>query len=290
MRPLRPSVLPDDRKLVLYPLVVGLSVAATGVILGNPVVIVLLLTILAVFPGLPLLFHAVYHFFVEYQVLVDRLVVIDRVSDPSVRSRGPQEIEFGSIAYCFYVDREARPLRNLLGKLKPYNVPVTETDYRKENLMAKHRVPAGVLEKFERSTHQMLNNTTATGVILEVEDVCERSGVPPEATKEICKALERDGQIGMETIQEELGRYPVDPSDPERLRDECDSLDVTDMSPFLVTQINLKSSREARGGCSRDEGPRETCVVEQGWNEEGVPDAFPGPQSTGWPETDHGDS
>lgn len=45
MRTLRPSVLPDNRKLVLYPLVIGLSVAATGVILGNPVVIVLPLTI-----------------------------------------------------------------------------------------------------------------------------------------------------------------------------------------------------------------------------------------------------
>ena len=244
MRTLRPSVLPDNRKLILYPLVVGLSVAATGVILGNPVVIVLPVTILAVFPGLPLLFHAVYHFFVEYQILADRLVVIDRVSDPSVRSRGRQEIEFGSIAYCFYVDREARLLMNLLTRLKPYNVPVAETDYRKENLMAKYRVPAAVLEDFERSTHKVLNNTAATGVILEVQDVCERSGVPPKATKEICKALERDGQISLETLQEKLGRYPVDPSDLERLRDEFASLDVTEVSPFLVTKINLKKLKK----------------------------------------------
>ncbi|MFQ5959915.1 MAG: hypothetical protein ACE5MG_00860, partial [Candidatus Methylomirabilales bacterium] len=214
--------------------------AATGVIIGNPVVIVLPLTILAVFPGLPVLFHSVYHFFVEYQILADRLVVIDRVSDPSVRSRGRQEIEFGSIAHCFYVDHEARLLTNLLTKLKPYNVPATETDYRKENLLPKYRVPEDVLEDFDRSTHKMLNNTTPTGVILEVKHVCERSGVPPGATREICKALERDVHISFETIQEKLSRYPVDPSDLERLRDEFASLDATEMSPFLVTRINLK--------------------------------------------------
>ena len=41
MRILRPAILPDNKNLVVLPLLVGLGVAGTGVLLGNPVVIAL---------------------------------------------------------------------------------------------------------------------------------------------------------------------------------------------------------------------------------------------------------
>ena len=41
MRILRPAILPDNKDLVVFPLLVGLGVAGTGVLLGNPVVIAL---------------------------------------------------------------------------------------------------------------------------------------------------------------------------------------------------------------------------------------------------------
>ncbi|MEE8229458.1 MAG: hypothetical protein V3R69_06255 [candidate division NC10 bacterium] len=129
VRTLRPAIPLDKKKLVVYPLVVGPGAAATGLGLANPVMIALPLIILAVFPGPPVLLHAVYHLFVKFQIFGDRLAVIDHVSDPFVSSRGRQEIQFGSIAYCFYVDKEAHLLTNLLEKLKPHNVPQTETDY-----------------------------------------------------------------------------------------------------------------------------------------------------------------
>jgi hypothetical protein len=244
VRRLRPPILPDNSKLVVYPLGAGLAVVGTGVVIGNPVVIALPLIILAVFPGLPVLFHSIYHFFVEYQVFPDRLAVRDRVSDPCVRSRGRQEIRFGDIAYCFYVDKEAHLLMNLLAKLKPYNVPPTETDFRRENLLATYRVPEQVIDAFERSSEQTLNDVTATGVILEVEDVCGRNGVPRRTTREICKALERDEHLSFDTLKERLHPYPVNPADLERIRDKFASLDTPEMNPFLVTKINLKKLKK----------------------------------------------
>ncbi len=240
MRTLRPAILPDNRKLVVYPLLIGLGVASGGVAVGSPVMIALPLIILAVFPGLSLLLHAVYHLFVEFQILPDRLVVIDRVSDPFVRSRGRQEIPFGSVEYVFYVDKEAHLLRNLLQKLKSYNVPVTETDYRRENLLTTHHVPEAVLDEFEQSSQKELNDGTATGAILAVKEVCERNNVPKRVRKEICRGLERDRGLDFDYVKEKLGPYAVCPDDLDRLRDEFSNLDVPALAPFLVTKINLK--------------------------------------------------
>ncbi len=243
MRILRPAILPDNKNLVVFPLLVGLGVAGTGVLLGNPVVIALPLIILAVFPGLPILFHSVYYFFVQFQIFPDRLVVIDRVSDPFARSRGRQEIQFGSIGYLFYVDKEAHLLMNLLKKLEPYNVPVTENDYRRENLVTKYRVPESVLDQFEQSSEKTLNDVTATGVILEVEEVCRRNNIPAKVRGKICKALERDQALNFDVAKEKLSPYSVNPNDLERLRDEFSGLDVPSPAPFLLTRINLKKLR-----------------------------------------------
>ena len=243
MRTLRPAVLPDNKNFVLFPVLIGLGVASTGILLGNPVVIALPLIILAVFPGLSTLFHLVYYLSVQFQIFPDRLVVIDRASDPFVRSRGRQEIEFGNIAYLFTVDKEAHLLTNLLQKLKPYNVPETETDYRRENLMSKYHVPESALDEFEQNSNKMLNDVTATGVILEVEDVCRRNNVPAKARGKICRALERDQALNFDVVKEKLSPYSVNPNELDRLRDEFSSLDASALAPFLVTKINLKKLR-----------------------------------------------
>lgn len=243
MRTLRPAILPDNKNLVLFPVLIGLGVASTGVALANPVVIALPLIILAVFPGLPVLFHLVYHVSVQFQVFPDRIVVIDRASDPFVRSRGRQEIQFGNIAYLFCVDKEAHLLTNLLQKLKPYNVPETETDYRRENLMTKYRVPEAVLDEFEQGSQKTLNDVTATGVMLEVEEVCQRSNIPAKVRKAILKEVARSENPDFDAVKEQLKPYAVNPNDLDRLRDEFSSLDVPALAPFLVTKINLRKLR-----------------------------------------------
>lgn len=256
MRTLRPAILPDNKKVVKYPLLVGLGVAATGVLLGNPVVIALPLILLAVFPGLPILFHSVYHFFVKFHIFTDRLVVIDRVSDPFVRSRGRQEIRFGDIEYCFYVDKEAHLLMNLQKKLKAYKLRAKETDYRRENLIAKYKVPGSVLDEFEQNSQKTLNDETATGVILEVEEFCERNDIPKKVTREICKKLERDEDLSFDYVKENLSPYAVDRDDLERLRDEFSHLDAPEMAPFLVTKINLKKLQNIESSRHRHVGIR----------------------------------
>ena len=240
MRTLRPAILPNNRKFVTYPLVAGMAVAGTGAVLGNPIMAALPAILLAAFPGLPILFHSVYHFFVQFQILADRLVVIDRVSDPFVRTWGRHEIRFGEIEYCFYVDKEAHLLMNLLKKLKPYKVPTTEKDYRGENLLFKYQVPGSVLDEFERSSQKTLNDDTATGVILEVEKFCDRNNIPKEVKKEICKGLEKDEDLNFDYVQEKLSPYAVHRDELERLRDEFSGLDTSAMAPFLVTKIDLK--------------------------------------------------
>ncbi|MFQ5846828.1 MAG: hypothetical protein ACE5IQ_04040 [Candidatus Methylomirabilales bacterium] len=244
MRTLRPAILPDNKTLVVYPVVIGLGVAGVGIAIRNPVMSALPLIILAVFPGLPILFHAVYHFFVKFQVLGDRLAAIDYVSDPFVNSRGRQEIHFGDIAYCFYVDKEANLLLNLLKQLKRHNVPEIERDFRREHLLARYRVPEAVLDDFVQSSQKALNDVTTTGVILEVEEVCRRNHVPKKVRKEICKALETDPALHFESVQETLSPYPVDPKDLDRIRDKFSSLDAPVLSPFLMTKINLKKLRK----------------------------------------------
>lgn len=254
MRTLRPAILPDNKKFVTLPLVAGVAVAGTGAVLGNPIMAVLPVILLAVFPGLPILFHSVYHFFIQFQILADRLVVIDRVSDPFVRTWGRHEIRFGEIEYCFYVDKEAHLLMNLLKKLKPYKVPTTEKDYRRENLLSKYQVPVSVLDEFERSSQKTLNDDTATGVILEVEKFCDRNNIPQDVKKEICRGLEKDEDLNFDFVQEKLSPYAVHRDELERLRDEFSGLDTSAMAPFLVTKIDLKklmiieSSRHRHAG------------------------------------------
>lgn len=82
---LRPAVLPDDTRLFLHPIAVGLIISVTGFFLDNSIMLVLPLIVLAVFPGLPVSFHLIYYLFVKIELLPDRLVVTDWVSDGFVR-------------------------------------------------------------------------------------------------------------------------------------------------------------------------------------------------------------
>jgi len=73
----RPSILPDNKKLVIYPLMICLVTAGIGIIIKNPIVIVLPLIVLAVFPGLPVFFHLLMHIFVKIELHPHKIVVKD---------------------------------------------------------------------------------------------------------------------------------------------------------------------------------------------------------------------
>ena len=91
IKTIRPSVLPDNKKLVIYPLMVCLVIAGVGFIVRNLIVIVLPLIVLAVFPGLPVFFHSLMHIFVKIELHPQKIVVKDYLGNNIVRPTRPQE-------------------------------------------------------------------------------------------------------------------------------------------------------------------------------------------------------
>ena len=116
----RPSVLPDNKKLFIYPLAVCLTIASIGIIIKNPIVIVLPLIVLAVFPGLPVFFHLLIYLFVKIELHPDKIVVKDYLGNNIVRSPRLQEMAYTDIAYIYYLSKEINLLKNLQKMLKKY--------------------------------------------------------------------------------------------------------------------------------------------------------------------------
>ena len=103
---LRPAVLPDDKRVFSYPVFIGLTISVVGFFLDNNIMVVLPLIVLAVFPGLPVLFHLIYYLFVKVEILPDRLIITAYVSDRFVRFKTHQEITFSEICYINYLGKE----------------------------------------------------------------------------------------------------------------------------------------------------------------------------------------
>ena len=106
IKTLRPSVLPDNKKLVIYPLVVCLVIAGVGIIIGNLIVVVLPLIVLAVFPGLPIFFHLLMHIFVKIELYPQKIVVKDYLGNNIVRPGWLQEMAYADISYIYYLSKE----------------------------------------------------------------------------------------------------------------------------------------------------------------------------------------
>jgi len=81
-----PSILPDNKKLVIYPLIVCLVIAGVGIIIKNLIVTVLPLIALAGFPGLPIFFHLLMHIFVKIELYPHKIVVKDYLDNNIVPS------------------------------------------------------------------------------------------------------------------------------------------------------------------------------------------------------------
>ena len=62
-------------------------------------------------------------------------------------------------------------------------------DYRKENLIKKYKVPNEVINSFEHSPQKALNDYTATGVLMALENILDKYKIPREEKKKIIKAL-----------------------------------------------------------------------------------------------------
>jgi hypothetical protein len=245
---LRPAVLPDDRRVFLYPVVIGLIISLVGFFLDNIIMLVLPLIILAVFPGLPVLFHLIYHLFVKIEVLQDRLVITDYVSDRFVRFKAHQEISFSELAYINYVGKEINLLQNLRSKLKKFKIPPGETDYTKANLVSRYGVAEDIFEKFEKSSQKTLTDYTATAVLMKLDEIYGKYNVPKETRGSIKKALKNDSNFNYEYVRTALSSYPITSQDLGSLSDEFTNIDADILAPFLLTKVNLGKYRKAEKG------------------------------------------
>lgn len=107
MRVFRPALLPDDRRLVWYPLAVCGALAVTGYFLSNLPLTIIPLLVVAVFPGTPIAIHGVFFLSVKITVAGDTLIVVDWAGDPLVSYPRRQEIALSCVAYVYHLQREA---------------------------------------------------------------------------------------------------------------------------------------------------------------------------------------
>ncbi len=242
---LRPAVLPDDKRLFSYPIVTGLLISVVGIFRGNSIMVVLPLIVLAVFPGLPVLFHLIFHIFVKIEILPDKLIITDYVSNRFVRFKTHQEISFSEICYIHYSGKEINLLLNLKNKLKKFKIPAKETDYTKAHLIGRYGVPEALIANFEKSTQKLLSDYTATRVLMKLDEIYNKYNVPKETRDSIKKTLKKDSNFNFENLKTALGSYPINSQDMESLNDELTNIDTDILAPFLLTKVNLVKYQKA---------------------------------------------
>jgi hypothetical protein len=250
---IRPSILPDNKNLVIYPLIVCLVIAGIGIIIKNSIVIVLPLIVLAVFPGLPVFFHSLMHIFVKIELHPKKIVVKDYLGNNIVRPPRLQEMAYADIAYIYYLGKEINLLTNLSNKLKKFKLSPKENDYTRENLTAKYAVPAEQIEKFEKSSQNLLNDYTATAILIKLDDICRKYNIPRKTADSINRELKSDEKFNFEYLRDKLKDYPVDIEDLNELKDEFSNIKVDIIRLFLVTKVNLSKYKKVagyRGGMS----------------------------------------
>ena len=250
---IRPSILPDNKKLVIYPLVVCLVIAGIGIIFGNLIVIVLPLIVLDVFPGLPVFFHLLIHIFVKIELHPHKIVVKNYLGNNIVRPPCLQEMAYADIAYIYYLSKEISLLMNLRNKLKIFKLSPKENDYTKENLAAQYCVPAEKIENFEKSSQNILNDYTATAILIKLDDIYRKYNIPKKTAGSINRELKNDERFNYEYLRDRLKDYSVDIEDLSELKDEFSNINVDIVRPFLLTKVNLAKYKKIvgfRGGMS----------------------------------------
>jgi len=107
VRVFRPALLPDNRRLVGYPLTICGFLAILGYFFNNLALAVIPLLLVAVFPGIPIAIHSVFFLGVKITLYVDRLIVVDWAGDPFVFYPRRQEMALSRVAYVYHLQKEA---------------------------------------------------------------------------------------------------------------------------------------------------------------------------------------
>ncbi|MGD2149574.1 MAG: hypothetical protein PVF99_03105 [Desulfobacterales bacterium] len=107
IRVFRPALLPDNRRLVWYPLTICGILAILGYFFNNLALAVIPLLGVAVFPGIPIAIHSVFFLGVKITLYEDTLIVVDWAGDPFVSYPRRQEMALSRVAYVYHLQKEA---------------------------------------------------------------------------------------------------------------------------------------------------------------------------------------
>jgi len=193
------------------------------------------------------------HIFVKIELHPHKIVVKDYLGNNIVRLPHLQEMAYTDIAYSYYLSKEINLLKNLRNKLKKFKLSPKETDYTRENLIAKYAVPAEEIEKFEKSAQNILNDYTATAILIKLDDIYRKYNIPKKTAGSISRELQSDEKFNYEYLRDRLKDYPVDMEDLNELKDEFSNIKVDIIRPFLLTKVNLTKYKKVagyRGGMS----------------------------------------
>lgn len=236
---LRPSILPDNRKMFTIPVVAAAALSAIFWASGFHAAAFVPLIIIVVFPGLPIFFHLIFFLAVKYEISSDRLVVVDYAGDKFVKLPRRQEIRFDDIDYVYYLEKEINLLLNLRSVLKKYKIPGGETDYTTVNLTSRYGVDPADVHSFEQRSQKALNEYTATALFLKLEGIYGRHNVTRKTRRDINNTLKNAPDLQLQYILDMLEDYSLTAEDIDSLKDELDNLNADNIAPFLLTRVNV---------------------------------------------------
>lgn len=152
-----------------------------------------------------------------------------------------QEIFFKEIDCIFYLEKEYNLLLNYRDRLEKYRIARREMDYRRGHLVQKYGVPTQVIDAFERSSGKALNDYTATGVIMAVEEILDRYKIQKDEKKKIIKELKKTDDFDFAHVAGLLSPHAIAKSDLDNLKDTFSDLDTDALTPFLTTRLAVAS-------------------------------------------------
>ncbi len=112
-------------------------------------------------------------------------------------------------------------------------------------------MPTHTIETFEHSSKKELNDYTATGVLMSLEEILGRYEVPKAEKKQILKELKNADSFNFERVSRLLSPYSINREDLENLKDSLSDLDDNFLTPFLVTRLfvaGIERTQRGRGG------------------------------------------
>jgi len=162
-----------------------------------------------------------------------------------------QEMRFADIGFIFYLEKEYNILLNYRTRLGKYKVARREMNYSREHLIQRYGVPTHVIDALEHSSNKVLDDYTATGILMVIEEILGRYQIQKGERKQILKELKTTDDFSFEHVVRLLTPHAITQSDLDNIKDQFSDLNANVLLPFLITKLavaQLKFRGRGRGG------------------------------------------